>query len=74
MILLNQINSAILQLLLFISIPFIWYVVTHKKNKMVFFCVDGNQTSTKTAFKSYALYSNRVLSCSFSAIYVSLPI
>lgn len=31
MILLNQINSAILQLLLFISIPFIWYVVTHKR-------------------------------------------
>ena len=31
MILLNQINSAILQLLLFLSVPFMWYVVTHKK-------------------------------------------
>ena len=29
MILLNQINSAILQLLLFLSVPFMWYVVTH---------------------------------------------
>ena len=73
MILLNQINSAILQLLLFLSVPFMWYVVTHKKIKW-FFCVAGNQSSTKTAFESYALYSNRIFSCSFSAIYVALPI
>lgn len=72
MILLNQINSAILQLLLFLSVPFMWYVVTHKKING--FCVAGNQSSTKTAFESYALYSNRIFSCSFSAIYVALPI
>lgn len=31
MILFNQITSAILQLLVFAGIPFIWYIVTHKK-------------------------------------------
>lgn len=30
MILLNQITSAVLQLLIFSSVPFVWYVITHK--------------------------------------------
>lgn len=31
MILLNQITSAVLQLLIFSSVPFVWYVITHKR-------------------------------------------
>ena len=31
MILVNQIISAILQLMLFSAVPFLWYIVTHKK-------------------------------------------
>ena len=31
MILLNQIMSAVLQLLIFLSIPFVWYLLTQKR-------------------------------------------
>ena len=31
MILLNQIISAVLQLLIFLSIPFVWYLLTQKR-------------------------------------------
>ena len=50
MILLNQINSAILQLLLFLSVPFMWYVVTHKKIN-VFFVWLGIKVAPKPPLK-----------------------
>ena len=36
MILLNQITSAVLQLLIFSSVPFVWYILTHKRVKGFF--------------------------------------
>ena len=36
MILVNQIISAILQLMLFSAVPFLWYIVTHKKGVWLF--------------------------------------
>ena len=33
MILLNQITSAVLQLLIFSGVPFVWYILTQKKVK-----------------------------------------
>ena len=32
----GQLLSALLQLLIFTTIPFLWYVVTHKKNNWFF--------------------------------------
>ena len=36
MILLNQITSAVLQLLIFSGVPFVWYILTQKKVKGFF--------------------------------------
>lgn len=36
MILLNQITSAVLQLLIFSGVPFVWYILTQKRVKGFF--------------------------------------
>lgn len=50
MILVNQLISAFLQLGLFLSIPFIWYVIIHKKVHG-FFCWLGLKTVPQPPFK-----------------------
>lgn len=60
MILLNQLISAVLQIMLFSAVPFIWYVFTQKSVRG-FFAWLGIKKATKTALEIHALHSDRIL-------------
>ena len=51
MILLNQLISAVLQIMLFSAVPFIWYVFTQKSVRG-FFVWLGIKKAPKTPWKS----------------------
>ena len=50
MLLLNQITSAFLQLLIFLSVPFIWYIFTHRKIRGFLYWI-GIKTAPKPPLK-----------------------